>query len=170
MNWEALGAVGEIIGAIAILVTLYYLAKQIKIQHRELERSNNHVRAQLAIEINRTFVENFDPLMRDKDFVPIVHKGINDQPLDEIERTQFAQYVNRWVALLESLITVERSDVLFSDDYDFDFLFGNSYASRLLDTKVGSLWFEQEAPLLYSEEYLNSIREYRAKRGKHTND
>ena len=107
MNWEALGAVGEIIGAIAILATLYYLAKQIKIQHGELERSNNHVRAQLAIEINRTFVENFDPLMRDKDFVPIVHKGINDQPLDEIERTQFAQYVNRCVALLESLITVE---------------------------------------------------------------
>ena len=170
MNWEALGAVGEIIGAIAILATLYYLAMQIKIQHGELERSNNHIRAQLAIELNKTFVENFDLLIRDKDFVEIVQKGINDQPLDEIERIQFAQYINRWVAFLESCVTVEKSEVLFSDDYDFDFLFGNSYPSKLLDTKIGSLWFEQEAPLLYSEEYLNSIREYRAKRVKDTND
>ena len=32
MNWEAIGAVGEILGAIAVLVTLIYLATQIK-QH-----------------------------------------------------------------------------------------------------------------------------------------
>jgi hypothetical protein len=32
MNWEAVGAVGEILGAIAVLVTLIYLATQIK-QH-----------------------------------------------------------------------------------------------------------------------------------------
>ena len=30
MNWDAIGAVGEIIGAIAVVVTLFYLARQIK--------------------------------------------------------------------------------------------------------------------------------------------
>ena len=30
MNWEALGAIGEIIGAIAVVVTLIYLAAQMK--------------------------------------------------------------------------------------------------------------------------------------------
>ena len=28
MNWDAAGAIGEIIGAIAVVVTLAYLAKQ----------------------------------------------------------------------------------------------------------------------------------------------
>jgi hypothetical protein len=31
MNWDAIGAVGELIGAIAILITLVYLAFQIKV-------------------------------------------------------------------------------------------------------------------------------------------
>ena len=30
MNWEAIGAVGEIVGAIAVIATLIYLAVQIK--------------------------------------------------------------------------------------------------------------------------------------------
>ncbi len=30
MNWEAIRALGEILGAIAVLVTLVYLAKQIR--------------------------------------------------------------------------------------------------------------------------------------------
>ncbi len=30
MNWEAIGAVGEILGAIAVIATLIYLARQIK--------------------------------------------------------------------------------------------------------------------------------------------
>jgi len=38
MNWDALGAIGEIIGAAAVLVTLFYLAAQIKMQNRELEK------------------------------------------------------------------------------------------------------------------------------------
>jgi flagellar biogenesis protein FliO len=32
MNWEAIGAVGKIFGAIAVIATLIYLAKQIRQQ------------------------------------------------------------------------------------------------------------------------------------------
>jgi hypothetical protein len=30
MNWDAIGAIGEIVGALAVLITLIYLAMQIK--------------------------------------------------------------------------------------------------------------------------------------------
>ena len=52
MNWDAVGAIGEIIGAVAVLATLYYLAAQIKMQNRELEKSNKNVTAQLSFDIN----------------------------------------------------------------------------------------------------------------------
>ena len=32
MNWEAIGAVGEILGAIAVVATLFYLASQVRQQ------------------------------------------------------------------------------------------------------------------------------------------
>ncbi len=39
MNWEAIGAVGEILGAIAVVATLFYLATQIR-QSTRLARAN----------------------------------------------------------------------------------------------------------------------------------
>jgi len=41
MNWEAIGAVGEILGAIAVLVTLIYLATQIR-QHTLATRAGTN--------------------------------------------------------------------------------------------------------------------------------
>ncbi len=35
MNWEAVGAVGEILGALGVIVSLVYLATQIRTQNRE---------------------------------------------------------------------------------------------------------------------------------------
>ena len=43
MNWDALGASGEIIGAVAVLATLYYLTIQIKIQNLD-QRIPQHER------------------------------------------------------------------------------------------------------------------------------
>ena len=107
MNWEALGAIGEIIGAVAVLGTLFYLAAQIKMQNHQLEKSNEIVTAQLSIDINNMIINNSDVLMRDKEFVEIYQKGLSNQLLDETETIQFSQFVNRWVALCElSLIHI----------------------------------------------------------------
>ena len=50
LNWEAIGAVGEIIGALAVLLTLIYLAMQIR-----QNTSTNHANAlnQILTEINQ---------------------------------------------------------------------------------------------------------------------
>jgi hypothetical protein len=42
MNWEAIGAVGEIIGALAVVVSLIYLATQIRVQNSESRMAGNH--------------------------------------------------------------------------------------------------------------------------------
>ena len=42
MNWEAIGAIGEIIGAAAVVGSLVYLAVQIQSQNRESRISSMH--------------------------------------------------------------------------------------------------------------------------------
>ena len=163
MNWDALGAMGEIIGAIAVFATLYYLATQIRIQSREIEKSNGHVRAQLSIDINNMVINNFDGLMRDKEFVKIYQKGISNQPLDEIETVQFSQFVNRWMALCESVVIVTKAEVMFDNDYDLDFLYGNPWVHKLISTEVGMRWFGEEAPFIYSKDFLNKVASFKGK-------
>ena len=40
MNWEAIGAVGEILGALAVAVTLIYLARQTRENSRAVKASS----------------------------------------------------------------------------------------------------------------------------------
>jgi len=42
MNWDAIGAVGEIVGALAVVVSLMYLATQIRLQNRESRAASVH--------------------------------------------------------------------------------------------------------------------------------
>ena len=42
MNWNAIGAVGEIVGAAAVVVSLVYLAVQIRTQNREAKLAAMH--------------------------------------------------------------------------------------------------------------------------------
>lgn len=37
MHWEAIGAVGEVLGAIAVIITLFYLSYQLKQNTRQME-------------------------------------------------------------------------------------------------------------------------------------
>ena len=160
MNWDALGQQGEIVEALAVLATLYYLTLQIKIkiQNKELDKSNEHARAQLAIDVNNCYINNFDAVMCDNESALIYQKGLDDDPLDKIETIQFSQFINRFSALLEAAVTVAKHDMLMSGDYTAEGLYDYPHVNRLLTTKVGSEWFKQEAPLLFSEEFLDNIR------------
>jgi hypothetical protein len=46
MNWDAVGAVGQVLGSVAVFITLVYLAVQTNHTKRELQRSINQSRAE----------------------------------------------------------------------------------------------------------------------------
>jgi len=50
MNWDAIGAVGEVVGALAVVVSLIYLAGQIR--HNNHLAQNNSLQSVLASEMN----------------------------------------------------------------------------------------------------------------------
>ena len=53
MNWEAVGAVGDLIGGIAVLVTLIYLAVQLKQTQKMLKGQAAQARTELGISLHR---------------------------------------------------------------------------------------------------------------------
>lgn len=42
MNWEAIGAIGEVLGAIFVFATLVYLSLQVRSNSRQLKSQNLH--------------------------------------------------------------------------------------------------------------------------------
>ena len=58
MNWEALGAIGEIVGAVAVVLTLGYLAVQIRQNTRSVRASTHHSVGRSAREAEIVFAES----------------------------------------------------------------------------------------------------------------
>ena len=73
MSWEAIGAIGDIGGAVAVIATLFFLYKQIRLNTRELERANLHQSAQSTMSNNALYVQIWQPLMQDKELADILY-------------------------------------------------------------------------------------------------
>ena len=97
MNWEAIGAVGEVMGALGVVVTLAYLASQIRAQNRESRLS---ALAELTTQWNdflATFVEF--PY-----FADVWVRGLKDfTSLSEQETVQFSSHCGRFMRVVSGL-------------------------------------------------------------------
>ena len=160
MSWEALGALGEIGGALAVIATLYLLYKQIRLNTKELERANIHQSAQSTMSNNALYVQIWQPLMQDAELADIYLRAIKGEVLSEIDSLRFSVYINTVFALGEAAYFQTRSGIGFDELSDdavevIDVL--NVYMSKLLGTETGKVWFESDAPSLYTEEFLRVV-------------
>ena len=90
MNWEALGAIGEIVGAVAVIVTLGYVAVQI--------RQNTLSAKVLGNQLVDSSAATFNSLIsQDKSTARLFRLGSQDLAnLDEDERVQFHFLMYQW--------------------------------------------------------------------------
>ena len=58
MNWEMISAVGQMLGAVGVIISIVYLAAQIRNQNKESQRQAMNVLTTHWSDLNRTLVEN----------------------------------------------------------------------------------------------------------------
>jgi hypothetical protein len=82
MNWEALRAVGEIVGAVAVIATLGYLAVQIRQNTRSVRASMYQSLVESVVNFNTTFTQ-------DSELARAYFQGLEDlQGLSETDRNR----------------------------------------------------------------------------------
>ena len=86
INWDAIGAVGEIVGAIAVVASLAYLAIQIRNQNSEAKAAT----LQQVLESNAAAISQ----LQDPELADIWLKGIDDfRSLSDVHRLRFVIYL-----------------------------------------------------------------------------
>ena len=87
MNWEAIGAIGEVVGGLAVIVTLIYVARQIR-QSTGAVLAANHEGMASAIRTMRHAVAQ-DPALAE-----LVLRGESgDEDLSEVDARRFEEFV-----------------------------------------------------------------------------
>ena len=97
MNWDAVAAIGEIIGAGAVLATLGFLAIQIRHGQRLLQESNVLARSAASDKAFDQF-SNFRRLLAaDSDVTRIWLAGRAKETLDEVDTERFHQLATEFL-------------------------------------------------------------------------
>ena len=83
MNWDAVGAIGEIVGAVMVLVTLIYLSIQIRNNTREVKTENVH-------RVTDSFNQLNLLVASDERLAELWHRGMaNYDDLSDTEKASF---------------------------------------------------------------------------------
>ncbi len=89
MNWEAIGASGELIGAMAVVVSVLYLAYQVRAQVRESRIGAMH-------EVSDAFREGVAATFLDKELAELFIEGKDGiEHLNDTQRIRFIALVQR---------------------------------------------------------------------------
>ena len=89
MNWDAIGAIGETLGAIAVFVSLLYLATQIRTQNKE-------TRLTAIRELSQTMNEVSSSISSSSEMASIFNRATADgfEQLDATEGIRYATFLN----------------------------------------------------------------------------
>jgi len=96
MNWEAIGAIGEVAGAAAVVVTLVVLIVQLK-------QNTSEVRASTIQSLHEKSIEVFGETMLSE--IPyVLAKNKAAEPLTPAEREKYIMFLRRNLQLFELVL------------------------------------------------------------------
>ena len=97
MNWEAIGAIGEIVGAIAVVATLFYLAIQIRYASREAQSN-------VAWSITSSLNHFASEITSSPEQAALWTRGCEDfNSLSESEQEHFVVLIAQWANVAMAL-------------------------------------------------------------------
>ncbi len=146
MNWEAAGAIGEIIGALAVFLTLVYLTTQIRQNTKAVQASAVDASISKVSSVRQSMYENAE-------VCGIYMRGLADpDDLDEESRTRFRLLMHN---ILLSISNV-RSQTSFAG------LSTSTWESQLVSltrvaTSPGGRWFWKEYRLEFEDTFREQI-------------
>jgi hypothetical protein len=136
MNWDAIGAIGELIGAITVMVTLVYLVIQLKQNTKALKSSTFQ-------EISNVMAQNWEVAIANPDVAELFLKTASGlDALDEKERFLFGAMATMLFRRVETVYTQESLGAI---DARLTLGFKESSISSLSHVGMREWWQQSQA-------------------------
>ncbi len=90
MNWDAIGAIAELAGAVGVILSLAYLAVQIRLNTRQMERTARAARGAAYQDVLATFQSFLIPIGTDGELADIFRRGLLD--IDQLDESEFFRF------------------------------------------------------------------------------
>ena len=148
MNWDAIGAIGEISGAFVVVITLIYVAWQVR-QNTVQQRIESHrAVSELQIQVNSVF---YDP-----DMAKTIYGALNDWDQSSTEARQLAgQWLLDTVTHFQTLHFMYLARTVDSQFYKAE---ENTLVHLTLASQGGRKWWAVAHPMFSTTlvEHINA--------------
>jgi hypothetical protein len=149
MNWEAIGAVGELVGAFGVIATLAYLAVQVR-------QATNSVQGAAELEASKQFTDWHARITNSLELRTIWDKGAADQVLSDVERVQYVWLIAELFFMVEGFFRQYRRGLISKATWE---PLEMAVVSALATVQGAAWWDSGVAPL--SGEFRDHLNEAR---------
>jgi hypothetical protein len=146
MNWDALGAIAEMLGSIGVIGSLVFLGLQTRKNTKEVARSNSR----------QTYADHataLRPLVESEELCDLLVKGQESrESLSLSERYRFDITMANWLQAVEQAFTDHRSG-----DYPTEMMYShNNSVPAFLNTPGGTSWWN-DRKVWFSEAFRKDV-------------
>ena len=151
MSWEGISTIAEVVGAIAVVVSLIYLGLQVN-------HGNKLSRANSFYGINNQFASVFSQLASDAELVRICCAAADGEVLSKEEFARYTAYLCTYFAFLENAF-VQIQSGLFSVELGTDDIteFMVPQYKKYLTSEQSIEWWKTEGKGVFSPEFHKSV-------------
>ena len=162
MNWDAIVAIVEIVGLLAVVASLVYLGIQVR-QNSQLISQNTIVARSVIVHETSAFYARFFELIADNsELASIFHRGKKSEELGPVELERFEALLEVYFTSLEDMDHQFKSDLYFEEDDDEDLMqfMASGYRDLIMCTH-GSDWWDRTAKVRCTPSFYDKIEQIR---------
>jgi hypothetical protein len=153
MNWEAIGAIGELVGGLAVVVTLVYIAFQVRQSSKQIDQHSRAMAASTFYSAGEGFARWWALVIQDEAVANLWRRGIAGETLDSTDKLRFNSMAMMLFTTLENnfhqlqLGSFSRNTLVLS----------NSQWERFLISPGGSAWWKRQGRGAFTPEFVEEI-------------
>lgn len=140
MNWEALGAVAELVGALGVIATLVYLSLQIRQNSVLLEQNMKASRTAAISATTQVFGNLRSSIIADRELTSLWYQGSQDpMSLDELDRRRYWIMMQSTVEAIAEVYSQTMASGLAPEVWETQ---GRQRVKQLVGTPGGRTYWE----------------------------
>lgn len=153
MNWEAIGAIGEVVGSLAVMLTLVYIAFQVRQSSKQIDQNTRALEASTFYAAGEGFNKWWAIVIQDEAVASIWLRGTAGESLDPADKLRFNGMAATLFTSLENNFHQLQLGSISRNTLELAKL----QLGRFLISPGGSAWWQRQGRGSYTPEFVEAI-------------
>jgi len=153
MNWEAIGAIGDFVGGLAVVLTLIYIAFQVRQSSKQIDQQSRALAASTFYAAGEGFNKWFALVIQDEAVASLWQRGIAGEALNSVDKLRFNSMANMLFTSLENNFHLLQLGAMGRDTLALSKL----QWARFLTSPGGSAWWTRYGRESFTPEFVEAF-------------